>query len=145
MKFSAIPGLKEVKGLLTGSARQNHMAHAQLFVGAEGALNLPLALAYATYIHCENRGDDSCGICAACSKNNKLIHPDTHFVFPISNVKGDKDDERFKADTMKSWRSFLLEDPFGNLNDWTNYYGGEDKQAIISRDAEVIERFLNEV
>ncbi|MEO5977262.1 MAG: DNA polymerase III subunit delta [Chryseolinea sp.] len=134
MKFSAIPGLKEVKGLLTGSARQNHMAHAQLFVGAEGALNLPLALAYATYIHCENRGDDSCGICAACSKNNKLIHPDTHFVFPISNVKGDKDDERFKADTMKSWRSFLLEDPFGNLNDWTNYYGGEDKQAIISRD-----------
>lgn len=134
MKFAAIPGLKNVKELLTGSARQNHMAHAQLFVGTEGALNLPLALAFATYIHCENRGDDSCGVCPACSKNNKLIHPDTHFVFPVSNVKGDKDEERFKAETMKSWRSFLLEDPFGNLNDWTNYYGGEDKQAIISRD-----------
>jgi DNA polymerase III subunit delta' len=63
-----------------------------------------------------------------------LIHPDTHFVFPLSNVKGDKDDERFKADMFKMWRAFLLEQPFGTLNDWTAYYGGEDKQALISRE-----------
>ena len=111
------------------------MAHAQLFAGAEGALNLPLALACATYIHCENKGDhDSCGTCAACSKNNKYIHPDTHFVFPLSNVKGEKDEERLKAEILKAWRAFLLEQPFGNLNDWTNFYGGEDKQALISRE-----------
>ncbi len=120
--------------MLTTAVRKNHIAHAQLFVGAEGALNLPLALAFATYLHCENKGEDSCGICPACSKNNKFIHPDTHFVFPISNIKGDKDEERFKADILKSWRSFLLEQPFGDLNDWTSYYGGEDKQAIISRE-----------
>jgi DNA polymerase III subunit delta' len=135
MKFSDIPGLEDVKQLLTDAVRNNHSAHAQLFVGAAGALNLPLALAFATYLHCENKGDsDSCGVCSACSKNTKLIHPDTHFVFPLSNVKGDKDEDRFKADIMKSWRAFLQEQPFGILDDWTNYYGGEDKAALISRE-----------
>lgn len=135
MRFSDIPGLQDVKQLLIDAVNSHHIAHAQLFVGAEGALNLPLALAYATYLHCENRGaEDSCGQCAACSKNNKFIHPDTHFVFPLSNVKGDKDEERFKADILKAWRSFLLEQPFGSLDDWTSSYGGEDKQALISRE-----------
>lgn len=135
MKFSSIPGLEEQKKLLIDAVKNNHSAHAQLFVGAPGALNLPMALAYATYLHCENKGDaDSCGTCAACSKNSKYIHPDTHFVFPLSNVKGDKDEERFKADIMKLWRAFLLEQPFGTLDDWTNYYGGEDKLALISRE-----------
>ena len=135
MRFESIPGLDDVKKLLTEAVTSHHTAHAQLFVGADGALNLPMALAYATYIHCENRGDhDACGTCAACYKNAKLIHPDTHFVFPLSNVKGDKDEERFKADIMKSWRAFLTEQPFGRLDDWTNYYGGEDKLALISRE-----------
>jgi DNA polymerase III subunit delta' len=133
--FRNIPGLSETKKLLIDAVKNNHTPHAQLFVGAEGALNLPLALAYATYLHCQQRGEvDACGTCSACSKNLKFIHPDTHFVFPLSNVKGDKDEERFKADIMKSWRSFLLEQPFGNLNDWTTFYGGEDKQALISRE-----------
>jgi DNA polymerase-3 subunit delta' len=133
--FKKIPGLSDTKKLLTEAVRQNHTAHAQLFVGAEGALNLPLALAFATYLHCENRAEqDACGVCRACSKNLKFIHPDTHFVFPLSNIKGDKDEERFKAEITKSWRSFLLDQPFGNLNDWTTSYGGEDKQALISRD-----------
>lgn len=135
MKFEDIPGLVDQKKILIEAVKSNHAAHAQLFVGAEGALNLPLALAYATYLHCENRGDDACGTCAACSKNAKFIHPDTHFVFPLSNVKGDKDEDRFKADITRSWRTFLLEQPFGSLDDWCNFYGGEDKLSIISRDA----------
>jgi DNA polymerase-3 subunit delta' len=104
-------------------------------MGKEGALTLPLALAYATYIHCENKSDtDACGVCAACTKNLKYIHPDTSFVFPVGNVKSDKDEERFRAEMMKNWRAFLLEQPFGSLDDWTNFYGGEDKQALISRE-----------
>jgi DNA polymerase-3 subunit delta' len=135
MKFADIPGLADVKKLLTDAVKSNHSAHAQLFVGADGALNLPIALAYATYLHCENKGDDACGVCPACTKNAKYIHPDTHFVFPLSNVKGEKDEERLRADITKSWRSFLLEQPFGNLDDWCNFYGGEDKLSIISKDA----------
>ena len=134
MTFSTIPGLESVKQILVDAVKSSHIAHAQLFVGAEGALNLPLALAYATYLHCENKGDDACRTCAACSKNAKFIHPDTHFVFPVSNVRNDKDEDRFKAEIMKSWRAFLTETPYGTLDDWTNYYGGEDKMALISRE-----------
>ena len=136
MRFQDIHGACQVRQILTEAVRTNHSAHAQLFVGGEGALNLPVALAYATYLHCENKGvDDACGECPACSKNIKYIHPDTHFVFPVSNVKGEKDEERLRADMLKMWRSFLLDQPFGNLDDWCNFYGGEDKMAIISRDA----------
>ncbi|HET7178369.1 MAG TPA: DNA polymerase III subunit delta, partial [Chryseosolibacter sp.] len=135
MKFADIPGLTDIKQTLAAAARTNHSAHAQLFAGAPGALNLPLALAYTAYLHCENRTEsDSCGVCPACSKNAKYIHPDTHFVFPLSNVSSEKDDDKLKAEITKSWRSFLLTQPFGNLDDWCNYYGGEDKLAIISRD-----------
>ncbi len=135
MLFSQIPGLAEVKKVLLQAVQNNHVAHAQLFLGAEGALNLPLALAYATYLHCENPGaNDACGTCAACSKNLKFIHPDTHFVFPIGNIKGSKDEEAFKIEKLKTWRSFLLQQPFGNIEDWANFYGGEDKQANISKE-----------
>lgn len=134
MKFADIPGLEPVKKILREAVSGNHIAHAQLFLGIDGSLNLPLAIAFTTYLHCENRGEDACGVCAACSKSLKYIHPDTHFVLPISNVKGDKDEDRFKADILKAWRSFLLENPFGSLNDWINYFGGEDKQALISRE-----------
>lgn len=135
MRFADIPGLQDIKRKLVQSVQSNKMAHAQLISGKEGALNLPLAIAYATYIQCTDRkADDACGVCAACSKNFKFIHPDLHFVFPLSNIKNDKDVDRFKAEITKSWRLFLLEQPFGKLDDWTNYYGGENKQALISRE-----------
>lgn len=135
MRFADIPGLSELKRKLIQSVQTNKMAHAQLVAGKEGALNLPLALAYATYIQCTDRKpEDACGECAACSKNLKFIHPDLHFVFPLSNIKNDKDMDRFKAEITKSWRSFLLQQPFGKLDDWTNFYGGENKQALISRE-----------
>ncbi|MCK6618747.1 MAG: DNA polymerase III subunit delta [Cyclobacteriaceae bacterium] len=138
MNFNSIPGLTRTKNLLITGIQHNHQAHAQLFAGQPGALVLPLALAYATYLHCENKGEDACGSCAACSKSLKYIHPDTHFVFPVGNmkrskeIKGSGDDETLKAELRKLWRNFLLEQPFGMLDDWTLFYGGEDKQAIIS-------------
>jgi DNA polymerase-3 subunit delta' len=100
--FKSIPGLSDTKKLLIDAVKNNHIAHAQLFVGAEGALNLPLALAYATYLHCQNRGEDAaCGTCPACSKNLKFIHPDTHFVFPLSNITVRKSE---RLDHFLWWR-----------------------------------------
>lgn len=135
MKFSDIPGLVEVKQRLIRSVKDGKVAHAQLFSGKPGALNLPLALAYTTFLHCQDRKeDDACGVCAACSKSAKYVHPDTHFVFPVANIKGDKDDERFKSDILKVWRTFLLQQPFGNIDDWAAAYGAEDKVANISKE-----------
>jgi DNA polymerase III subunit delta' len=134
MRFQDIPGNTAVKERLIQSVAGRKVAHAQLFAGKDGALNLPMAIAFATYVHCEKRTPtDACGTCPACSKNLKYIHPDTNFVFPLGNI-GDKEDEKFRADILKTWRSFLLEQPFGNHNNWVSYYGGEDKMAIISRE-----------
>lgn len=135
MTFSSIPGLIEIKNKLVSSVQSNHLAHALLLAGKEGALSLPIALAFAQYLHCQNKNEtDACGVCPACNKSLKYIHPDTHFVFPLGNVKNDKDEEHFRSAILKIWRNFLLAQPFGNLTDWINSYGGEDKQALIARE-----------
>ena len=140
MNFKSIPGLSETKSQLLTSAREGQVAHAFLFQGKPGSLNLPLALAFASYVHCEKRGStDSCGTCPACLLNQKFIHPDTHFAFPVGNMKSEMkiksdDDDTLRAEIKKLWRAFLLESPFGSEADWINYYGGEDKQPVISRE-----------
>lgn len=61
-----------------------------LFADRKGVGKMPLAIAYARYISCTNRGEtDACGTCPSCVKFNKLVHPDVHFVFPIvKSAKG---------------------------------------------------------
>lgn len=133
MKFSDIPGLSDIKTRLIDSVKQNHIAHAQLFLGKTGALNLPLALAYAMYLHCQNRGEaDACGTCAACTKSLKYIHPDTNFVFPFRSIPKTEDAEKVKAETLKQWRTFLLTQSFDGVADWITVYEGDDKPASIS-------------
>src|SRR5688500_19734329 len=109
MFFSAIPGHAETKKLLIQSVQNQHVAHAQLFMGPEGSANLALALAYATYLNCENRQpEDACGTCASCSKMNKLVHPDMNFVMPVTSAKNK---EALSQNFLADWRQFLLENP----------------------------------
>jgi len=135
MRFSDIPGLEDTKKYLTNAVEGGHLAHALLFTGVVGAPNLNLALAFASYLNCDNRiNDDACGQCPSCSKNSKFIHPDLHFVFPVSSTKTVKGKDVVSTSFLKDWRKFLLEQPFGNLQDWSNHYGGENKEANISRE-----------
>jgi DNA polymerase III subunit delta' len=134
MLFSHIPGLDDTKRTLINSVKNAHIAHAQLFHGREGSANLALALAYATYINCENKGeDDSCGECPSCYKFNKLIHPDLHFVFPISTTKEVTKDALSNL-FMKHWRNIVIANPYLNLSNWGDEIGSENKQLNISVD-----------
>ena len=111
------------------------MFHAQLFLGPEGSGKLPLALAYAQYINCQNRQeDDSCGHCPSCIKFNKLIHPDLHFVYPVSKTK-DSSDKPTSKEFLKPWRELVLENNgYINLTDWYEKIDIEKKQGIINAD-----------
>ena len=83
MQFADIPGLNELKHQLTSAHARGKVAHAQLFSGRPGTAALPMALAYASYLMCQNRTEsDSCGTCPNCVRIKKLIHPDIHFFFP---------------------------------------------------------------
>ena len=135
MRFTDIPGLDEIKSNLIKSVLNHKIPHAQLLQGPEGSGNLALSLAYASSINCLNRTEnDSCGECASCSKVDKLIHPDLHLVFPVSPTAKITGKDAISANYLNEWRSFILENPYQNLNDWNNYYGTENKQGNISKE-----------
>ncbi len=138
MKFSEIIGQEVIKKKLIKMVLDNRVSHAQLFFGPEGNEKLALAIAYAQFINCQNRttGDhpDSCGICPSCIKYQKLVHPDLHFIFPISITK--KITRKPKSnDFLEDWRSFLTENDYHvNLHEWYEFIGMENKQGIINAD-----------
>lgn len=135
MQFSQIIGLEDIKQALVSSIQQNHVAHAQLFLGKEGGANLAVAVAYATFLNCENRtpeSTDSCATCPSCFKYNKLIHPDLHFIFPTATTKQfTKRDEAISGVFMKEWREFFIKNPYNSLKNWSSAFGAEGKQCII--------------
>ena len=134
MKFSEIVGLEEIKQRLLNTLKSGKIAHAQLFSSIAGGAALPIARAYAALINCENPiENDSCGSCPSCTKIYKNIHPDVHFIFPVSATKDITGTNVISKSFMEQWRDFLANDPYGTLTEWANCYGGEDKQALISR------------
>lgn len=144
MQFKEVIGQEEVKKRLINSVKENRISHAQLFYGLEGSGKLALALAYAQYINCENPGEeDSCGTCNACNKYQKLIHPDLHFVFPVSTnkiVTKDAVSDSFIA----QWRQLVLESPYFNEAMWYEKISIENKQGLIGKDeSQEIIRKLN--
>ncbi len=136
MLFSAIPGLDEIKDKLVTAVKTNHLAHALLLHGPEGSANLKIALALATYLICKNRGEhDACGACDSCQKMAKLIHPDLNFTFPIPGKPKEEDkEEEGKNDILASWRKFVLDTGYGNLQDWVSH-NAFTKQLNISKNA----------
>ena len=130
MQFSQIIGQTEVKERLIRSVKENRVSHAQLFLGPSGCGSLALALAYAQYIHCENRSkDDSCGECSSCTKHSKVIHPDLHFSYPFIPSKEKK--IVTSSDELHKWREVLIANPYLTLDDWFDYLGVENQQPII--------------
>ena len=59
MLFQDILGLTHIKKHLTLSADGGRIPHAQLFVGPEGCGTLPMAVAYAQYVLCQNRTSEN--------------------------------------------------------------------------------------
>lgn len=134
MKFIDISGFEKEKNFLINAENKNHVAHAQLFFGSEGSPNLSLALAFISFLNCNNKvNNDSCGECPSCKKINKMIHPDVHFIFPVAPTT--KINKNVISDLfIKEWRNFILDDPYQNVNDWFNFYGFENKSPNISKD-----------
>lgn len=135
MRFSDIPGLEETKSVLVNAVKNNHVAHAQLFYGVSGSANLGMALAYATFLNCESPTEnDSCGSCPACIKIDKHVHPDIHYIFPKAGKQKEADNSNVSSELLATWRNFMLEKPYGDLQEWAEYSSLGSKQLSISKD-----------
>jgi DNA polymerase-3 subunit delta' len=143
MFFKDIIGQEEIKKRLTRSVKEERISHALLFAGPEGTGKLGLALAYAQYISCRNRGEtDSCGTCPSCHKYQKLAHPDLHFVFPVFNSPKIKNP--VSDDFIKEWREMVLKNHYFDLSQWLSFIDAGNAQGLIyERESNSIYRKLN--
>ena len=132
MLFKNVIGQRRIIQQLIKHVHENRISHAQLFLGADDTGAVALAMAYARYIHCKNKGpEDACGTCTSCVKYDKLGHPDIHFFFPSAPNDVHKKDVSSKLFTDR-WRSMLLENPYFTYYQWLQKLGVENKQAIIN-------------
>lgn len=134
MFFSQIPGKHLLKKQFIQSVQKNEMPHAQIFLGSEGFGGLPLALAYVSYIMCQNRTpNDSCGQCKSCLKTHKYIHPDVHYSFPVVNVKGStKRQDVTSTNFLPQWRKILETNPYCGLSEWLDVISTDTSQPNIN-------------
>ena len=157
MQFEKIIGQQEVKKQLVELVQHNRLSHALLFLSKEGSGALSLALALAQYITCEKANPksqnnnsnpslfgeeltthdsrlttqtDSCGSCPSCTKANQLIHPDIHFSYPVVTKKSGT--PPLSTDYISEWREFVKTNPYGNVYDWLQFIGAENKQGNIT-------------
>lgn len=156
MQFSKIIGQEEVKNQLVELVQHNRLSHALLFLSKEGSGALSLALALAQYIACEKTSskgkgqkanaslfgeelpasdspvlsNDSCGVCPSCNKSQQLIHPDIHFSYPVVTKKAGS--PPLSTDYIIEWREFVKSYPYGNVYDWLQFIGAENKQGNIT-------------
>jgi DNA polymerase-3 subunit delta' len=154
MQFKDVIGQQSVKQHLADMVEQNRLSHALLFLGKEGSGALPLALAFAQYVVSLPQPapvveDLFGGMTAlepalafihpdhivsqpAFQRAAQLIHPDLHFSYPVIPRKpGDKPTS---SDYIAEWREFINIYPYGNVYDWLQFIGAENKQGNITAD-----------
>ncbi len=130
MQFVNVIAHEAEKKHLIHTVQENRISHAQMFLGPAGSGTVPLAIAYAQYILCQNKQEnDSCGACVSCTKIQKHNHPDLHFSFPIHLSK---EKHVYTSDNvLGDWREILDENPYFGIEDWNVKLGNENKQGII--------------
>jgi DNA polymerase-3 subunit delta' len=160
MLFRDVVGQEEVIHRLKEMVDQNRLSHALIFIGREGSGTLPLALALSSYVIEQwtkrNPGSGSPDLFgnaspppaeennASVDKARQYLHPDIHYSFPVIKKSSGSDTPPVSNDWITEWREFLVQFPYGNLFDWLEFIGAENKQGkITAAECEDISRKLN--
>jgi DNA polymerase III subunit delta' len=152
MLFKDVIGQAEVKTQLLELVQHNRLSHALIFLGREGSGALPLAITFAEYISLTPRASSASlfGDAAAApllpatpgdadewmqkqtgySKIKDLVHPDIHFSYPVVTKKTGT--PPVSTDYISEWREFVKGYPYGNVYDWLQFIGAENKQGNIT-------------
>ena len=134
MRFGEIQGNENVVKALVGLVDSGKIPHAIMFHEDDGGGAVSLCLAFIQYLDCKSRSaEDSCGACPSCNKVSKMIHPDVHFVFPVSG--GSLIPASAKPTSLsyiKQWRELVLSNPFFTEADLYEALGIEGKATNIA-------------
>ncbi len=131
MFFHQVIGHQDLKTRLIREVEGDRVAHAKMFVGESGYGGLPLAMAFAQYLLCENRGvNDSCGKCPSCIQASKLEHPDIHFSFPTVLAIS-----KTSTPLLNEWREIVLEkNGYFDEEDWRKHIDVKSRPVVIGTD-----------
>jgi len=130
MRFSEVIGQEQVKIQLRNMVESGRISHTMLFAGPKGSGKLPLALAYAQYLLCQNpTPEDSCGECSSCRRIAALQHPDLHLVYPV--IKKKSTDKPKSEDFIEPFREQYLANPYMSYMNWVDSLNAENKQASV--------------
>ena len=167
MLFKDVIGQKEVKQHLVEMVQHNRLSHALLFLGREGTGGLPLAMAFAQYISLLPSDKNSSNAASlfgeavevqlpstpedadawmmrqgSYNKASDLVHPDIHYSYPVVTKKTGS--PPISTDYATEWREFIQQLPYGNVYDWLQFIGAENKQGnITAQECNDIIRKLN--
>ncbi|ODT35138.1 MAG: hypothetical protein ABS67_02820 [Niabella sp. SCN 42-15] len=150
MQFSQVIGQSHLKKELPQLMQENRLAHALLFLGKEGSGALPLAIAFAGYIieaatKPAPMGEGLFGaslfaeettprtlseVDVKGTERDIFLHPDVHFSYPVVTKKPGT--PPLSTDYISEWREFIKSYPYGNLYDWLQFSGAENKQGNIT-------------
>ncbi|MCQ2286215.1 MAG: hypothetical protein MJZ76_05010 [Bacteroidales bacterium] len=133
MLFKDVLVEDSLKKRLITLVKENRVSHAQLILGAPGTHKFALAVAYAQYLCCENRGEeDSCGVCPSCKKFAKIAHPDLHLIFPNAATDDHKKDYESRYFT-REFVDFVEKSNYHlDFNKWLDVWGGGNKKITIN-------------
>ena len=144
MQFSHIIGQQHVIQQLQEMVDHNRLSHALLFIGKEGSGALPLALAFSSYVVSQSEKNKPVAVTAGLFGDEpaaapvshgaelaeQYIHPDIHYSYPVIPRKSG--DKPVSTDYVTEWREFIKQYPYGNVYDWLQFIGAENKQGNIT-------------
>lgn len=128
MQFEDVIGHSELKEKLKTMIDTGRISHALMFTGNEGSGNLPMALAFGTYLLAKYSQDEN----AAIVKCKKLIHPDFHFCYPINKTKKVTGTKIVSKDFISEWRQAVIKNPYMATGEWLTHLGIGNKQGLIN-------------
>ena len=120
MPWSRVVGQERATETLARALASGRVAGTYLFHGPAGTGPRAAALAFAQALQCERRGrggpeDDACGVCLACTKAARLIHPDVHVYLPFPRTSTRAGQDERPADYAERLGRLAL-DPYAPVD-----------------------------
>ena len=119
MIFDGMAGNADVKRALAGMAGSGRVPHALMFYENDGCGALLLALGFLECL-------------TGSRKVAKLIHPDIHFIFPVTKGLKVSTDKPTSESYLQYWRDLVEKNPYFLEDELNDALGIEGKSSVIA-------------